>query len=115
MSPSSSLLHGKKIVLKDNISLAEVPMNLGTDVIEGHVPNFDATVATRILDADGIIVGKATCENMSASANSFTSAKGVIDNPWAKGYTTGGSSSGCGRLLWSDCAVDMAIGGDQGG
>ena len=101
-------------MVKDNIAVAQVPMILGTKVIEGFVPQIDATVVTRALDAGAILVGKATCENLSASANSFSSASGYIDNPYAKGYSSGGSSSGCGRLL-ADKMVDLAIGGDQGG
>jgi amidase len=45
---------------------------------------------------------------------SDTSVTGPVHNPYAHGYSTGGSSSGCGRLLASG-KVDMAIGTDQGG
>src|SRR3546814_7512477 len=55
-------LSGKKVVLKDNICLAGVPMMNGASTLEGYVPDVDATVATRILDAGGTIVGKAHCE-----------------------------------------------------
>lgn len=37
-----------------------------------------------------------------------------MDNPYAVGYSAGGSSSGSGRLVGIG-SVDMAIGGDQGG
>lgn len=37
-----------------------------------------------------------------------------MDNPYAAGYSAGGSSSGSGRLVGIG-SVDMAIGGDQGG
>src|SRR3546814_9575691 len=46
-------LSGKKVVLKDNICLAGVPMMNGASTLEGYVPDVDATVATRILDAGG--------------------------------------------------------------
>lgn len=46
--------------------------------------------------------------------NSDTSVTGPVHNPYAYGYSTGGSSSGSGRLLASG-QVDMAIGADQGG
>jgi amidase len=45
---------------------------------------------------------------------SDTSVTGPVHNPHAHGYSTGGSSSGSGRLLASG-QVDMAIGADQGG
>ena len=54
-------LAGRTIALKDTTCLAGVPMMNGTAVLEGYVPDFDATVAERILDAGGTIVGKAAC------------------------------------------------------
>ena len=39
---------------------------------------------------------------------------GPIDNAYAKGYSAGGSSSGCGVLV-ARGESDMSIGGDQGG
>ena len=61
-----------------------------------------------------MIVGKATCENMSHGAASFTACNGPVQNPRAHGFSTGGSSSGCGALIGSG-EVDMGMGGDQGG
>jgi amidase len=67
-------LAGKRIVLKDNICLAGVPMMNGASTLEGYVPDVDATVATRILDAGGTIAGKAHCEYFCLSGGSHTSA-----------------------------------------
>ncbi|TFK38685.1 amidase signature enzyme [Crucibulum laeve] len=109
------LLEGKTVVLKDCISVAGVPCTLGTDAIQPPwVPFVDATVVTRILEAGGIIAGKATTESMCQSASSFSSSTGPVDNPYGPGRTTGGSSSGCAALI-ADGSVDMAIGADQGG
>jgi amidase len=107
-------LSGRTIVLKDNICLAGVAMAGGTSILEGFVPKVDATVVSRILDAGGEIVGKAVCENFSASGGSHTSASGPVHNPRRHGYSAGGSSSGCAALVAAR-EVDMAIGGDQGG
>ena len=107
-------LSGKRIVLKDNICLAGVPMMNGASTLEGYVPDIDATVVTRILDAGGTIVGKAHCEYFCLSGGSHTSAHGPVHNPFKHGYSAGGSSSGCGALVGAG-EVEMAIGGDQGG
>ncbi len=107
-------LSGKRIVLKDNICLAGVPMMNGASTLEGYVPNIDATLVTRILDAGGTIVGKAHCEYFCLSGGSHTSALGPVHNPYKHGYSTGGSSSGCGALVGAG-EVEMAIGCDQGG
>jgi amidase len=107
-------LAGKRVVLKDNICLAGVPMMNGSSTLEGYVPDIDATVAARILDAGGTIVGKAHCEYFCLSGGSHTSASGPVHNPFKIGYSAGGSSSGCAALVGSG-EIEMAIGGDQGG
>ena len=107
-------LKGKTVVLKDNIMLAGVPMMNGAATLEGYVPDIDATVVTRILDAGGTIVGKAHCENFCLSGGSHTNATGPVHNPYKMGYSAGGSSSGS-AVLVALGEVDMAMGGDQGG
>lgn len=94
--------------------MAGVPCLLGTDTFTGWTPQTDATVVTRILSASGTILGKAVCENLSRGAVSCTAASGPVDNPFAAGYSAGGSSSGTAALV-SSGAVDMGIGCDQGG
>ena len=111
---SRGKLKGKTVVLKDNIMLAGVPMMNGAATLEGYVPDIDATVVTRILDAGGTIVGKAHCENFCLSGGSHTNATGPVHNPHKMGYSAGGSSSGS-AVLVALGEVDMALGGDQGG
>lgn len=133
-------LAGKRIVVKDNVSLAGVPLTGGTfpelfhGKAEPFIPEIDAIVVKRLLDSGATIVGSATCENFSMTPLSFTSATGPVQNPWLRGYTVGGSSSGSATLVaikvvnaWRERhglpsiahelgeGVDMAIGGDQGG
>jgi amidase len=107
-------LKGKKVALKDNICLAGVPMMNGASTMEGYVPEIDATVATRILDAGGTIVGKTVCEYFCFSGGSHTSATGPVHNPRRHGYSAGGSSSGSAAVVAAG-EVPMALGGDQGG
>lgn len=107
-------LSGKAFALKDNIAVKDVPMLLGTNFIKGYVPDCDATVTTRILEAGGHILGKAVCENLCHSATSHSSGTGIVENPFAKGYSAGGSSSGSGVLVALG-EVNGAIGADQGG
>jgi amidase len=107
-------LSGKRIVLKDNVCLAGVPMMNGSSTLEGYVPDVDATLVTRILDAGGTIVGKAHCEHFCLSGGSHTNSAGAVHNPYKFGHTSGGSSSGSAALVGSG-EVEIAIGGDQGG
>jgi len=107
-------LDGRRIALKDNVCLAGVPMMIGAGILEGYVPEVDASVVERILDAGGEIAGKAVCEYYCVSGGSHTSATGPVHNPRKPGYSAGGSSSGSAALVAAG-EVDMAIGGDQAG
>ena len=107
-------LAGKSVAVKDNVMVAGVPMMNGASTLEGFVPDVDATIVTRMLDAGATILGKSTCEYFCLSGGSHTSSPEPVDNPHKPGYSAGGSSSGSGALLAMG-AVDLAIGGDQGG
>ena len=78
-------LRGKRIALKDNVCLAGVPMMNGASSLEGYVPDVDATIVTRILDAGGTIAGKVHCEYFCFSGGSHTSAAGARAQPPAAG------------------------------
>ena len=86
----------------------------GASVLEGYVPELDATVVTRILDAGGIIAGKTVCEYLCTSGGSHTSATGPVRNPHKPTHTTGGSSSGSAAAVAAG-DVDLALGCDQAG
>ena len=61
---ASGPLHGKRIAVQDNMMIAGVPMMNGCSILEGYVPEIDAMVVQRILDASGEIVGKALCRRV---------------------------------------------------
>lgn len=108
------LLTGRTVALKDNICLAGVPLLAGSALLEGFIPDIDATVAQRVLAAGAEILGKAHCEPLSRSGSSHNSPDGPIRNPVSARHSAGGSSSGCAALVAAG-HVDMAIGGDQVG
>jgi len=111
---ASGKLAGKTVAIKDSVSVAGVPMMIGASVLEGYVPDQDATMVTRILDAGGTILGKAVCEHFCFSGSSHTADTGYIVNPHDPARSAGGSSSGSVVLVVTG-EVDMATGGDQGG
>jgi amidase len=113
-SSDSGLLAGRSVAVKDNVMVAGVPMSNGSSLLAGFVPEVDATVVTRLLDAGAEIRGMANCECLCLSAGSHTCAAGPVHNPHRRGYSAGGSSSGS-AVLVACGEVDLAIGGDQGG
>ena len=107
-------LKGRTVALKDTICLAGVPMMNGASILEGYVPEIDATVVTRLLDAGATILGKSVCEYFSFAGGSVTSANGPVSSPRNPGHTPGGSSTGAAALAAAG-EVDIAMGGDQAG
>ncbi|KAK7104602.1 hypothetical protein V1264_019295 [Littorina saxatilis] len=107
-------LAGKTVAIKDNIAVAGVPMRNGTKILDGYVPEFDATLVSRILDEGGHITGKSSVEDMSFSCSSILNSDGPVRNPHDQTRITGGSSGGSAALVAAGL-VNMAIGGDQGG
>jgi amidase len=109
-------LAGRTVGLKDHIALAGVPMTLGSHFMDGYIPDFDATVVTRLLECGATIVGKTNMEDFSFGGPGLS---GVGDfgrplNPHNHDYVTGGSSSGSAAAV-AGGYVDIALGGDQGG
>lgn len=77
-------LQGKTVAIKDNTAVSGIPMMNGSHTLEGFVPDVDASVVSRILDAVGHIVGKAVCEDLRPSGGSCTSVTGPVLNPYDK-------------------------------
>ena len=71
----------------------------GSQLLEGYIPDIDASVVTRILDQGGRILGKAVCENLCFSGASFTAANGLVKHPLDPSRMSGGSSSGSAVLV----------------
>jgi len=107
-------LAGVSVGLKDNVSLAGIEMRCGSRVLSGYVPDRDATVATRLLDAGARITGKLNMESMAKSGSGDLSDDGPVRNPHDPDHLAGGSSSGSGAAVAAG-EVDVSLGTDQGG
>ena len=59
------VLSGKSVSFKDNVAVAGIPMSIGSFALDGFVPDFDATVVTRVLESGGTVVGKNTMDGLS--------------------------------------------------
>ncbi|HEU4727122.1 MAG TPA: amidase family protein, partial [Kofleriaceae bacterium] len=97
----SGKLAGKTVAVKDNVCVAGVPMTNGASTLEGYVPDVDATIITRMLDAGATIMGKTHCECFCFSGGSHTGAYGPVHNPLKRGHSAGGSSSGSAAVVAS--------------
>ena len=113
---ADGVLAGKTVSYKDHIAVAGIPMSFGSFALEGFVPDFDATVVTRVLQQGGTIIGKHVMDGLSGG---FGSGGAIGDygrplNPHNHDHVTSGSSSGSAAAVAAG-EVDVSFGGDQGG
>ena len=113
---AEGLLAGKTVSYKDHIAVAGIPMSFGSFALEGFIPDFDATVVTRVLNEGGTIIGKNVMNGLSGG---FGTGGAIGDygrplNPHNHDHVTGGSSAGSAAAVAAR-EVDISFGGDQGG
>lgn len=112
-NPTSSLLDGITLAIKDNIAVKNLTMTCGSKTMD-FVPAFDAVVVERLLDAGGHIVGKANMDKFAVGPGGEWSDFDQPINPTAPDRVPGGSSSGSGVAVAAGL-VDAALGSDTGG
>ena len=104
-------LAGIRVGVKDTICVAGVPMSGGSRIVDGFVPDVDATIVTRLLDAGAVITGKTTSAGgVGTKDGRFATTR----NPRKPTHAPGGSSTGSAAALAAG-DIDMALGADQGG
>lgn len=112
--PSNGALEGLRVGIKDCVAIAGVPMTAGTRILDGYVPEMDATVVRRLIEADARIIATLNMEGLAWSGGGETSYFGAVRNPFDSMRTASGSSGGSAAALFYD-SIDVTIGGDQGG
>jgi aspartyl-tRNA(Asn)/glutamyl-tRNA(Gln) amidotransferase subunit A len=107
-------LHGIPIGLKDLYYVKGIPATVGSRILRGFVPDYDAAVAERFDDAGAILMGKLQMHEFALGATSVNPHDGPAHNPWDISRITGGSSGGSGSAVTSGQCM-AALGSDTGG
>ena len=88
-------LHGIPYAVKDQFCTAGIATTGGSEILRDFVPDYDATVMSKLKDAGAVLLGKL---NMSefAMGDAFHHPYGRPRNPWDLSRNPGTSSSGSG-------------------
>lgn len=107
-------LLGIPIALKDLFSTKGIKTTAASKVLENYIPEYDATVVTKLKDAGAVILGKLNHDAWGHGASGENSDFGSTKNPYNLDYVPGGSSSGSGAAVAADLCI-AATGTDTGG
>ncbi|MDT7546602.1 MAG: aspartyl-tRNA(Asn)/glutamyl-tRNA(Gln) amidotransferase subunit, partial [Actinomycetota bacterium] len=107
-------LAGVPLALKDVIVQRGIPTTVGSRILEGWRPPYDATVTTRLKEAGIVILGKTNMDEFAMGSSTEHSAYGPTHNPWDLTRIPGGSGGGSSAAIASYQAP-LAIGTDTGG
>ncbi len=107
------IFHGVPIALKDLCCTKGIPTTSGSKVLAEYVPDYDATVWTRLQAAGAILLGKLNMHEFACGGTAKT-AWGTTLNPYDPERIPGGSSSGSGAAIVARSAA-ATLGSDTGG
>ena len=110
-----NLLWGIPYVCKDNFSTKGIPTTASSNVLEGYVPLFDATVVQKLAEKKAILIGKTTLDELAMGGTGTTGHKGTTFNPYdpEHKHLIGGSSCGSAVAVAAGI-VPFSIGSDTG-
>ena len=106
-------LAGLAFAAKDNIDAAGLPTTAGCPAF-AYLPQADATVVRKLLDAGARLAGKTNLDQFACGLNGTRSPYGAVPNAFNPAYVSGGSSSGSAYVVASGQA-DFALGTDTAG
>jgi aspartyl-tRNA(Asn)/glutamyl-tRNA(Gln) amidotransferase subunit A len=110
----SGPLAGVPLALKDVLVQEGVPTTVGSRILEGWRPPYDATVTARLKSAGVVLLGKTNMDEFAMGSSTEHSAYGPTHNPWDLDRIPGGSGGGSAAAV-AAFEAPLAIGTDTGG
>jgi len=107
-------LAGVPMALKDIICTQGIRSTAASKILDTYVPPYSATVAQRLDDAGGVLLGKTNLDEFAMGSSTENSAYQVTHNPWDLSKVPGGSSGGSAAAVAAGQAP-FSIGTDTGG
>lgn len=108
-------LWGIPFIIKDNISYNDVPCTGSSNILNGYVPVFNATVVDKLLKAKAIPIAKSTLDELAMGGTGTSGHLGTTFNPFDKTHKhlIGGSSCGSAASV-AAAIVPFSLGSDTG-
>lgn len=113
-APRGGFFAGVPSFLKDNVDVAGMPTQQGSDAFVSGPKQVDGDVARMFLATGLIPLGKTQLSEFGFSASAEHPRLGAVRNPWHLDHTAGASSSGSGAFVAAG-VVPIAHANDGGG
>ncbi len=107
-------LAGVPIAVKDIFTYTGLPTTVGSRILEGWYPPYNATIIERLLDAGLVILGKTNLDEFAMGSSTENSGYFTTHNPWDLSRIPGGSGGGSSAAV-AAFEAPLAIGTDTGG
>ena len=108
------ILAGLPVAHKDLVETRGIRTTYGSRIFADNIPDKDALIVERIVQAGGVTLGKTNTPEWGAGSQTFNEVFGKTRNPYDISKTCGGSSGGAAVALASRM-LPIADGGDLGG
>ncbi len=110
----NTLGEGVPIAIKDNIQVKGWNVTSASNILQGYVAPYNATVIEKMLEKGLSPFGRCNMDEFAMGSSTETSFYGVTKNPVNPEYVPGGSSGGSAAAVAGGIAI-AALGSDTGG
>ena len=107
-------LCGVPLSLKDLLCTKGTVTSCGSRMLETFVPPYDATVVEKLKRQGAVLLGKVAMDEFAMGSTSENCAFQVPENPWKRGFVSGGSSGGSAASV-AALECPGSLGSDTGG
>ena len=111
---TESLGEGVPILVKDNIQVKDWSVTSGSNILQGYIAPYSATVIEKMLANNLAPFGRANMDEFAMGSSTESSFYGKTLNPVNSEYVPGGSSGGSAAAVGAGLAI-AALGSDTGG
>jgi len=105
---------GVPIAIKDNIQVENWSVTSGSNILQGYIAPYNATVIEKMLGAGLSPFGRTNMDEFAMGSTTESSFYGKTLNPHSKDCVPGGSSGGSAAAVAAGIAI-AALGSDTGG